>query len=54
MGTQPSMTSPATRRPATPVWTIDDGPVLDRYTLLLAATGVWVLLLLLGLVLTFG
>ena len=48
------MTSPVTRRPGTSLWQHEDGPVLDRNTLLLAATGVWMLLLLIGLVLTFG
>lgn len=54
MGTQADMTSPVTRHPGQTPWQFDNGPVLQRNTLLLAAGALWVLLLMMGLFLTFG
>ena len=48
------MTSPRATHPGAQLWQRDEGPVLDRNTLVLVATAVWVLLLLIGLLLTFS
>jgi hypothetical protein len=48
------MTSPRTRLHGTQLWHLDERPAMDRNALVLTAAAVWMLLVLIGLALTFS